>query len=197
MNIIWFLLITTSVIFSIVNNKLEDFTKSIFDATKQAVEVSLFLLGIIALWLGITKIIEDSGLIYHISKFFRPLISKLFKKIPKEHPSITSITLNLLANFFGLGNAATPLGIKAMKDLQTLNEDKESVSFEMMLFLVINTASIQFIPFTVVGLLSQYGSQSPNSIVLPTLIATIISAVIAVINLYIFKFLFDKKDKLG
>ncbi len=197
MNIIWFLLITTSVIFSIVNNKLEDFTKSIFDATKQAVEVSLFLLGIIALWLGITKIIEDSGLIYHISKFFRPLISKLFKKIPKEHPSITSITLNLLANFFGLGNAATPLGIKAMKDLQTLNEDKESVSFEMMLFLVINTASIQFIPFTVVGLLSQYGSQSPNSIVLPTLIATIISAVIAVINLYIFKFLFDKNNKLG
>jgi spore maturation protein A len=197
MNIIWFLLITISVFFSIVNNKLEDFTKSIFDATKQAVEVSLFLLGIIALWLGITKIIEDSGLIYHISKFFRPLISKLFKKIPKEHPSITSITLNLLANFFGLGNAATPLGIKAMKDLQTLNEDKESVSFEMMLFLVINTASIQFIPFTVVGLLSQYGSQSPNSIVLPTLIATIISAVIAVINLYIFKFLFDKKDKLG
>jgi spore maturation protein A len=196
MNIIWFLLITTSVIFSIVNNKLEDFTKSIFDATKQAVEVSLFLLGIIALWLGITKIIEDSGLIYHISKFFRPLISKLFKKIPKEHPSITSITLNLLANFFGLGNAATPLGIKAMKDLQTLNEDKESVSFEMMLFLVINTASIQFIPFTVVGLLSQYGSQSPNSIVLPTLIATIISAVIAVINLYIFKFLFDKNNKL-
>jgi spore maturation protein A len=196
MNIIWFLLITTSVIFSIVNNKLEDFTKSIFDATKQAVEVSLFLLGIIALWLGITKIIEDSGLIYHISKFFRPLISKLLKKIPKEHPSITSITLNLLANFFGLGNAATPLGIKAMKDLQTLNEDKESVSFEMMLFLVINTASIQFIPFTVVGLLSQYGSQSPNSIVLPTLIATIISAVIAVINLYIFKFLFDKNNKL-
>jgi spore maturation protein A len=197
MNIIWLLLITTSVIFSIVNNKLEDFTKSIFDATKQAVEVSLFLLGIIALWLGITKIIEDSGLIYHISKFFRPLISKLFKKIPKEHPSITSITLNLLANFFGLGNAATPLGIKAMKDLQTLNEDKESVSFEMMLFLVINTASIQFIPFTVVGLLSQYGSQSPNSIVLPTLIATIISAVIAVINLYVFKFLFDKNNKLG
>jgi spore maturation protein A len=196
MNIIWFLLITISVIFSIVNNKLEEFTKSIFDATKQAVEVSLFLLGIIALWLGITKIIEDSGLIYHISKFFRPLISKLFKKIPKEHPSITSITLNLLANFFGLGNAATPLGIKAMKDLQTLNEDKESVSFEMMLFLVINTASIQFIPFTVVGLLSQYGPQSPNSIVLPTLIATIISAVIAVVNLYIFKFLFDKNNKL-
>ena len=195
MNIIWFLLLTTSVVFSIINNKLEDFTKSIFDATKQAVEVSLFLLGIIALWLGITKIIEDSKLIFHISKFFSPIISKLFKRIPKEHPSITSITLNLLANFFGLGNAATPLGIKAMKDLQTLNEDKETVSFEMMLFLVINTASIQFIPFTVVGLLSQYGSKSPNSIVLPTIIATIISALIAVVNLYTFKFLFERKNK--
>ncbi len=195
MNIIWFILITTSVIFSIVNNKLEDFTKSIFDATKQAVEVSLFLLGIIALWLGITKIIEDSGLIYHLSKFFKPIISKLFKKIPKDHPSIVSITLNLLANFFGLGNAATPLGIKAMTDLQTLNEDKETVSFEMMLFLVINTASIQLIPFTVVGLLSQYGSKSPNSIVLPTIIATVISAIVAVINLHIFKFLFEKNKK--
>ena len=195
MNIIWFILITTSVIFSIVNNKLEDFTKSIFDATKQAVEVSLFLLGIIALWLGITKIIEDSGLIYQLSKFFKPIISKLFKKIPKDHPSIVSITLNLLANFFGLGNAATPLGIKAMTDLQTLNEDKETVSFEMMLFLVINTASIQLIPFTVVGLLSQYGSKSPNSIVLPTIIATVISAIVAVINLHIFKFLFEKNKK--
>ena len=195
MNVIWFLLIVTSVIFSIINNKLEEFTKSIFDATKQAVEVSLFLVGIIALWLGITKIIEDSGLIRQISKFFKPLISALFKKIPKEHPAITSITLNLLANFFGLGNAATPLGIKAMKDLQTLNEDKETVSFEMMLFLVINTASIQLIPFTVVGILSQYGSKNPNAIVLPTIIATTVSAAIAIVNLHIFKFLLEKKWK--
>jgi spore maturation protein A len=195
MNVIWFLLIVTSVIFSIINNKLEEFTKSIFDATKQAVEVSLFLVGIIALWLGVTKIIGDSGLIKQISKFFKPLISALFKKIPKEHPAITSITLNLLANFFGLGNAATPLGIKAMKDLQTLNEDKETVSFEMMLFLVINTASIQLIPFTVVGILSQYGSKNPNAIVLPTIIATTVSAAIAIVNLHIFKFLLEKKWK--
>jgi len=193
MNVIWFLLIATSVVFSIINNRLEEFTKAIFDAAKQAVEVSLFLAGVIALWLGITKIIEDSGLVKHISKFFKPLISTLFRKVPKEHPAITSITLNLLANFFGLGNAATPLGIKAMRDLQTLNEDKETVSFEMMLFLVINTASIQLIPFTVVGILSQYGSKNPNAVVLPTIIATIISAVIAVVNLHIFKFFFEKK----
>lgn len=193
MNTIWFFLLTTAIIFSFINNKLDEFTKSIFEAAKQAVEVSLFLLGILALWLGITKIIEDSKLIIHISKFSKNFISKLFKRIPKDHPAVTSITLNLLANFFGLGNAATPFGIKAMKDLQTLNEDKETVSFEMMLFIVINTASVQLIPFTVVGLLSQYGSSSPHSIVLPTIIATIISAVVAVINLYIFKFLFENK----
>lgn len=192
MNIIWFLLVTISIVFSIITGKTEELTKSIFDAAKSAVEVSLYLLGIVSLWLGITKIIEDSGLIYHISKTFQPVISKLFKKIPKEHPAITSITLNFLANIFGLGNAATPLGIKAMHDLQTLNEDKETITFEMMLFIVINTASIQLIPFSVVGILSQYGSQNPTAIVLPTVIATVISAVIAVINLFIFKKFFDK-----
>lgn len=191
MNIIWFFLITISIIFSIFTGKTEEFTKSIFDATKSAVEVSLYLLGVVSLWLGITKIIEDTGLIFHISKFFQPIISKLFKKIPKEHSSITSITLNFLANLFGLGNAATPLGIKAMQDLQTLNNDKETITFEMMLFIVINTASIQLIPFTVVGILSQYGSQNPTSIVLPTIISTVISAVIAVVNLFIFKKFFS------
>ncbi|MCX7716591.1 MAG: spore maturation protein, partial [Endomicrobia bacterium] len=157
---------------------------------------SLYLLGIISLWLGITKIIEDSGLIYHISKTFQPIVCRLFKKIPKEHPSITSITLNFLANLLGLGNAATPLGIKAMQDLQTLNEDKETVSFDMMLFIVINTASIQLIPFTVVGILSQYGAKYPSSIVLPTIIATVTSAIVAAINLYVFKKFFNRKNKL-
>lgn len=192
MNTIWTFLIVISIFFSILTCNLETFTKSLFEATKSAVEVCLYLLGIVSLWLGITKIVEDSGLIFHISNFFQPIVSKLFKRIPKEHPSITSITLNFLANLLGLGNAATPLGIKAMQDLQALNDDKESVSFEMMLFIVINTASIQLIPFTVVGILSQYGSQNPSLIVLPTIISTIISAVIAVINLFIFKKFFDK-----
>jgi len=187
MNIIWLLLITTSVIFAVFNNKLEEFTKSIFDAAKASVEVSLFLLGIIALWLGITRIIEDSGLIYKLTKIFRGIISRLFRNIPKDHPSITSITLNILANLFGLGNAATPLGIKAMHDLQELNPEKETITFEMMLFIVLNTASIQLIPFTVIGILSEYGSSCPTAIVLPTIIVTVLSAVIAVLNLYAFR----------
>ena len=180
MNTIWFLLIAISVVFSVINGRLDEFTKSIFDGAKSAVEVSLFLLGIVALWLGIAKIVEDSGLIHRLSNLFRPGVSRLFKNIPNDHPAITSITLNFLANAFGLGNAATPVGIKAMQDLQSLNQEGETVTWEMMLFIVINTASIQLIPFTVIGILSDFGSKNPAGIVLPTLLATILSAVFAV-----------------
>ena len=180
MNTIWFLLIAIPVIFAVVNGRLDEFTKSIFEGAKSAVEVSLFLLGIVALWLGITKIIEDSGLIHRLSNLFRPAVSRLFKNIPEDHPAITSITLNFLANVFGLGNAATPLGIKAMQDLQSLNQEEETITWEMMLFIVINTASIQLIPFTVIGILSDFGSKNPAGVVLPTLLATILSAIFAV-----------------
>ena len=187
MNAIWVILIAASALFAVLSGSVNEFTKSIFDAAKSAVEVSLYLLGIVALWLGITKIIEDSGLIYSISSTFQPLLSRVFRKIPVNHPSITSITLNFLANMFGLGNAATPLGIKAMQDLQELNPDKDKASFEMMLFIVLNTASIQIIPFTVIGILADFGSANPSAIILPTIIATLISAITAVTILFIFR----------
>jgi spore maturation protein A len=180
MNAIWVSLIGVSIVFAAVNGRLEDFTKSVFDAARSAVEVSLFLLGIVALWMGIARIVEDSGLIRKLSVFFRPLVSRLFPNIPPDHPSTTSITLNFLANLFGLGNAATPLGIQAMQELQTLNRDPEKITAEMMLFIVINTASIQLIPFTVIGILADFGSDNPSWVVLPTFLATILSAVFAV-----------------
>lgn len=187
MNVIWIILIAVSVVTAVCTGRLEEFTKSIFDGAKTAVEVSLYLLGIVTLWLGITKIIEDSGLIHRIAHIFRPLITRLFKTIPDDHPAISSITLNMLANFFGLGNAATPLGIKAMQDLQTLNEGKDTLSFEMMLFIVVNTASIQLVPFSVVGILAAFGSINPSAIVLPTICATVLSAVIALCILFLFR----------
>ena len=193
MSTIWLLVICISVLFSVVNGRIDEFTKAMFEAGKASVEVCLYLVGIVSLWLGITKILEDSGLMYKLSNFFTPAISTLFKNIPKGHASITSITLNLLANFFGIGNAATPLGIRAMEDLQTLNKDKQTITFEMMLFIVINTSSIQLIPFTVIGLLANYGSQNPNWVFLPTFIATIISSALAVIILYFFKKFNDRK----
>lgn len=187
MNIIWVVLIVVSILASFWTGGLEAVTKAMFDGAKTAVEISLFLLGIVSLWLGITRIIEDSGLIYRISHAFRPIITRLFKTIPPDHPAITSITLNMLANFFGLGNAATPLGIKAMQDLQALNEDKETLTFEMMLFIVLNTASIQLIPFTVVGILADFGSANPSAVVFPIICSTVISAVMAIGILFLFR----------
>ncbi len=193
MNLVWLLIICISILFSVINGKVDEFTKAMFEAGKAAVEVCLYLVGIVSLWLGITKILEDAGLIYKLSNFFRPAISFLFNKIPAGHPSITSITLNLLANLFGLGNAATPLGIKAMEDLQTLNPESDTITSEMMLFIVINTSSIQLIPFTIIGLLASYGSLNPNIIILPTFISTVVSSVTAVGILYLFKKL-SRKD---
>jgi spore maturation protein A len=187
MNVIWALLIIVSIVFAVINGRLDVFTRSIFDGAKTAVEVSLFLLGIVSLWLGITKILEDSGLIQRLSRFVQPVIRRLFKGIPDGHPSIAPITLNFLANLFGLGNAATPLGIRAMQDLQNLNQDKETITFEMMVFIVINTASIQIVPFTVIGILSDFGSKNPAAVVLPTLIATLLSACFAVGTLFLFR----------
>jgi spore maturation protein A len=187
MNTIWLLVICISILFSAVSGRIDEFTKAMFEAGKAAVEVCLYLVGILSLWLGLTKILEDSGVIYKLSSFFGRAISLLFKNIPKGHPSITSITLNLLANLFGLGNAATPLGIKAMEELQTLNDQPDTVTFEMMLFIVINTSSIQLVPFTVIGLLASYGSHNPNIIVVPTIISTVISSATAVGILFLFK----------
>jgi len=193
MNVIWMVLVCLSVLFAVLGGRIDAFTKALFEAGKAAVEVCLYLVGIVSLWLGLTKILENCGIIYKMSNFFRPVMSLLFRNIPAGHPAITNITLNLLANVLGIGNAATPLGIKAMEDLQTLNDQPDTVSFEMMLFIVINTASVQLIPFTVIGLLASYGSQNPNRIMLPTFIATVISAVTAVGILFLFKKLYERK----
>ena len=187
MNSIWIILISVSIVVAACTGRLDALTRAMFDGAKAAVEISLFLLGIVSLWLGITKIIEDSGLIHRIAHLFKPLVTRLFKTVPPDHPAITSITLNMLANFFGLGNAATPLGIKAMQDLQSLNSDKDSITFEMMLFIVLNTASIQLIPFTVVGILSDFGSANPSGIVFPTICSTVISAFVALGVLWLFR----------
>ncbi|HBA86581.1 MAG TPA: spore maturation protein [Geobacter sp.] len=187
MNLVWLILLSVSIVFAVVTGNLEAFTKSIFEGAKSAVEVSLFLLGIVSVWMGITRILEDSGLIFRIAHLFKPIISRLFRNIPDDHPSVTAITLNVLANLFGLGNAATPLGIKAMQELQTLNDDKDAVSFEMMIFIVLNTASIQLVPFSVIGILASYNASNPAAIVLPVLIATVISAIAALLILFSFR----------
>ena len=190
MNVLWLIMVCVSIVFAIFTGNLEAYTKSIFEGAKAAVEISLYLLGIVSVWMGITRILEDSGLIYRIAHLFKPLICRLFKNIPGDHPSITAITLNVLANLFGLGNAATPLGIKAMQELDTLNEDKGMITPEMMTFIVINTASIQLIPFSVIGILASYGHANPAVVVFPVLIATAISTMTALLILALFRKIF-------
>ena len=187
MNAIWLILLSVSIVFAIFTGNLEPFTKSIFDGAKAAVEISLFLLGIVSVWMGITRILEDSGLIYRIAHLFKPIISRLFRNIPDDHPSISAITLNVLANFFGLGNAATPLGIKAMQELDTLNEEKGALTPDMMTFIVLNTASIQLIPFSIIGILASFNAANPAAVVLPVLVATVVSAIAALLILFSFR----------
>ncbi|RMF43120.1 MAG: spore maturation protein [Deltaproteobacteria bacterium] len=190
MNVLWLLMTCVSILFAIFTGHLEEFTRAIFDGAKVAVEVSLYLLGIVSVWMGITRILEDAGLIHRIAHLFRPLICRLFRDIPDDHPSITAITLNVLANLFGLGNAATPLGIQAMQDLDELNPDKGTITPEMMTFIVLNTASIQLIPFSVIGILASYDHPNPATVVLPVLISTAISAMTALLVLAAFRRVF-------
>lgn len=197
MNAIWLVVVCLSLFFAVLHGNLEECTRALFEAGKAAVEVCLFLVGIVSLWLGLTKIMEDSGLMLKLSHFFRPVMSRIFRNLPPGHPAITSITLNLLANVLGIGNAATPLGIKAMEDLQTLNPKPDTVTFEMMLFIVINTSSIQLIPFTVIGLLAGYGSRQPSWVLLPTFISTVISTLAAVGILFLAKIWQDGKGRRG
>jgi len=187
MNVLWLLLICVSIVFAVVTGRLDAFTSALFDGAKAAVEVSLYLLGIVSLWLGITRILEDAGLIRRIAHLFRPLIGRLFQRIPGDHPSITAITLNVLANLFGLGNAATPLGIQAMQELESLNPEPGTVTPEMMTFIVLNTASLQLIPFSVIGILANYGHPNPAVFVFPVLIATLISTLTALLVLGLFR----------
>ncbi|MCS7185167.1 MAG: spore maturation protein [bacterium] len=187
MNAVWVILILLAFIFSLSKGKPEVFTNSLFEGAKDAVQIFIRLIGILTLWMGILKIIEDSGLIDKLSRFFRIFVNLIFKDIPKGHPAVGNITLNIVANVLGAGNAATPAGLKAMENLQEINKDKEVISDAMILFIVINTASVQLIPFTLIGLLSESDSIRPAWIVLPVLVSTFISLISAIIIYGIFR----------
>jgi len=179
LNYIWFGLIFVSVVVGTITGKIDEVTEAAISMSKTSVEIAIGLIGIMALWLGIMKIAEDSGLIQLIAKALRPITIRLFPDIPSDHPAIGSIVLNMAANMLGLGNAATPLGLKAMKELQELNKRKDTATDAMCTFLAINTSSVQIIlPATVVGLMGA----AANQIFITTIIATGLSTVAAIIS---------------
>ncbi|MCO5232468.1 MAG: hypothetical protein LC105_08695 [Chitinophagales bacterium] len=156
---------------------------STFDMSKTAFEISLGLTGIMTLWLGLMKVGEAGGAIRIMSKIVGPFFSRLFPEIPKEHPAMGSILMNFSANMLGLDNAATPLGLKAMKELQELNPHKEKASNAMLMFLTINTAGLTIIPVSIMAFRTQAGATNPTDIFLPLIIATYGSLMVAIITL--------------
>ena len=178
LNYIWFGMILIAVVVGTITGNIDAVTEAAITMAKTAVEIAISLIGIMALWLGTMKIAEESGLIQIIAKSLRPITIRLFPDVPDDHPAIGSIVLNMAANILGLGNAATPLGLKAMEELQELNSKKDTATNAMCTFLAINTSSVQIIlPATVVGLM---GAAS-NQIFITTILATGLSTAAAVI----------------
>ena len=192
LNYIWiaFFLIAfiTALVKVIFLGDLEIFTdimNSTFDSSKTAFEISLGLTGVLALWLGIMKIGENSGLIHSLARFLSPVLCRLFPDIQKGHPALGSIFMNMSANMLGLDNAATPLGLKAMKELQELNPQKDTASNPMIMFLVINTSGLIIIPISIMVYRSQMGALQPTDVFIPILLSTFISTLVGVITVSI------------
>lgn len=180
LNYIWFGLMAIALIVAAFNGSAAGVTKGAVDSAKTAVEIALGLIGIMTLWLGIMRVAEKAGLISMLGRALRPFSRLLFPEIPPEHPAIGAMIMNLAANMLGLSNAATPLGIKAMEELQELNPKKETASNAMVTFMTLNTSGIQIIPATIIAVLATLGSKNPTAIISTTIVATLCGAIAAV-----------------
>lgn len=181
MNYIFYFLILISIVIGAINGKLQEVCNAVMSGAELSVKVAFSLIGIMAFWLGIMKIAQKSGIIEFLSKILKPITRFLFNEIPPESPAVGDIAMNFTANAFGLSNAATPFGLKAMEELQKENKDKSSASNAMCLFLGMNTAGFQLIPTTVLAVLIGIGYKNPTEIIAPTLLVTIIAFTFAVI----------------
>lgn len=176
-NKIWFLFIVIGILFCLFNNNVDILNKEILESSKTALDMTIKIFPVMALWLGISKIAEVSGLLKKLSIKLSSILKYIFPEIPKGHPSLSYISSNIIANMFGLGNAATPFGLKAMHSLQELNDKKDIASRSMITFLVLNTSGVTLIPTTIISLRMMYESTKPTSIVLPCIIITLISTI--------------------
>jgi spore maturation protein A len=180
LNYIWLGLMLISLIFGAITGNLKAVTDAAIEYAGTAVDISLGLIGIMAFWLGIMKIAEKGGIIRLLSRLIRPLARFLFPDIPKDHPAIGSMMMNVVANWLGLGNAATPLGLKAMEELQELNPDKETATNAQVIFLAINTASITFIPMTVIAVRTELGAANPFEIISTGIFSSTVACITAI-----------------
>ncbi|EDQ95523.1 spore maturation protein A [Intestinibacter bartlettii DSM 16795] len=184
---IWFYMIVIGIVGSIYFGNLTELNTVIMSEGSRAIEFTISLAAIMALWMGIMNIAKDSGLIDKIGQKMNFILKALFPKIPQNHKSMSYIIMNIILNMLGAGNGATSFGLKAMEELQTLNPKKDRASNEMILFLVINISSIQLIPFTMLKIRADAGSTNPNEIIISTLVATIVSTIVAIISCKLFE----------
>ena len=194
LNIIWPCFILISFIYAILTGNIENMNQSIFTSAAGAVELSITFFSTICLWTGIMKIAQQTNFVTKLTKLLRPIIIFLFPDCKNNEKAKEEISMNMIANILGLGNAATPLGLKAMKTLQKDNPKKDTVSHSMAMFIVINTASMQLIPTTVIAIRTSFNSSNPTQIIFPVWGVTIAAFLAAVIATKIFIFLDKKKN---
>jgi len=194
LNYIWVGMIMIGVVWGLITGKMEQVTDAVISSSEEGVNLAIVLTGVMCLWSGLMKIAQKSGLVNAITKASKDVFAGLFTKIPENHPAIGAIVLSFTANFLGLGNAATPLGIKAMESLQTLNDKKDTATDDMILFMVINASCIQLIPTTIIALRDAAGSDSPASILPHVWISSLVSTITAILFFFIFRSLGKRRD---
>ena len=176
-NIIWTVFIFCGIVYSILTNNMETLNNTIIESGKNSLDTIVQIFPVLALWMGLANIASKSKLLDKLASAISPVLSKLFPDIPKGHESLSFIASNIIANIFGLGSAATPFGLKAMKSLQELNDKKEVASRSMITFLVINTSGVTLIPTTIISLRMMYSSTNPTIITLACILATLCSTI--------------------
>lgn len=181
LNIIWPIFIIVSFVYAISMGNVDSLNNSIFSSTQEAINLAITLLGTMSLWSGIMKIASKTSLIQNFTKIVNPVINILFPEIKEDIQIKNAISMNIIANILGLGNAATPLGLRAMKLMQEKNLNKKTLTNSMAILIVLNTASIQIIPTTVIAIRSLLGSENPTKIIFPVWIATVCSSVTAIL----------------
>ncbi len=180
MGVVWTALVVLAVLAAAVNGRMAELTGAALESAGKAVALSLGLAGVMALWLGLMRIAEEAGLVRAIARAARPVMRRLFPEVPPEHPAMGAIVMNFSANVLGLGNAATPFGIRAMQELETLNPQPGTATDAQALLCALNTASVQLVPASVIALRAAAGSRAPGEIIGASIVASACGAVVAV-----------------
>lgn len=180
-NYIWFFIIASGIVFGVITGQGDVISKGIVESSEGATKFLISLVGIMCFWCGVMKVAEKSGLTAKIAKLLKPILKKIFKESSKNEEALGAIVMNLTANMLGLSNAATPFGIKAMEELDNINNKKGTASNDMALFLVMNACCIQLIPSTVISIRAAAGSSNPAIIILPAIVSTATACFVGII----------------